>query len=270
MADCCAAYGGVKDVSFTVALRFAKVRTHEHLKAFRLRLPVSNAGPQAIRDSRGRRELLLHAASGSRSELTKMSQQPDPYLKPAFSLGNRLARGLWGIVYVLLFRPSPRPLHAWRTFLLRCFGAKLGKHCHIYPKARIWAPWNLQCEDQATIAEESIIYNPDKITLGSHTIVSQQAYLCGATHDYEDPKFPLISLPITIGSYAWICARATVQSGLSVGEGAVLGLGSVATHDLDAWTVYAGVPAHKLKMRVFRDSDGSGPRLREISLTNLL
>jgi putative colanic acid biosynthesis acetyltransferase WcaF len=191
-----------------------------------------------------------------------MSDQPDPYLNPAFSLRNRLARGLWGIVYVLLFRPSPRPLHAWRAVLLRCFGAKLGKHCHIYPKARIWAPWNLRCEDQATIAQEAIIYNPELVRLGSHTIVSQQAYLCGATHDYEDPRFPLIAFPITIGSYAWVCARATVQPGLSVGEGAVLGLGSVATRDLDPWTVYAGVPARKLKLRVVGEADYCSPRLR--------
>jgi putative colanic acid biosynthesis acetyltransferase WcaF len=176
----------------------------------------------------------------------------DPYLLPAFSLSNRLLRALWGFVYVLFFRTSPRPFHVWRAFLLRCFGARLGRNCHIYAHARIWAPWNLVCNDLASIADEAIVYNPAPITLGSHAVVSQQAYLCGATHDYEDPNFPLIALPITIGSYAWICARATVQPGVSVGEGAILALGSVATSDLEPWTVYGGLPARKIKLRTRR------------------
>jgi hypothetical protein len=99
-------------------------------------------------------------------------------------------------------------------------------------------------------AHEAIVYNPEQVTLGSHAIVSQQAYLCGATHDYEDPAFPLVAFPISIGPYAWVCARATVQPGVSVGEGAVLALGSVATRNLDPWTVYAGVPARRVKTRM--------------------
>jgi putative colanic acid biosynthesis acetyltransferase WcaF len=173
----------------------------------------------------------------------------DPYLVPAFPLSNRLMRAIWGFAYAIFFRISPRPFHAWRSFVLRSFGAKLGQDVHIYPKASIWAPWNLTCGDGATIADEAVIYNPERITLGSHAIVSQQAYLCGATHDYEDPNFPLVASPISVGSYAWICARATVQPGISVGEGAVLALGAVATQNLQEWTVYGGIPARKIKMR---------------------
>ena len=177
------------------------------------------------------------------------TEKIDPYLVPAFPLRNRLARAAWGLVYAIFFRMSPRALHSWRTLLLRCFGAKLANDVHIYPKAKIWAPWNLICEDHATIADEAIVYNPASISLGSHAIVSQQAYLCGATHDYEDPRFPLVAFPISIGPYAWVCARATVQPGVRVGEGAVLALGSVASKDLEPWTVYGGIPARIIKVR---------------------
>jgi putative colanic acid biosynthesis acetyltransferase WcaF len=174
---------------------------------------------------------------------------PDPYLAPSFSLGNRFLRLFWGAVYVLLFRTSPRPMHAWRSFLLRRFGAEIGPNVHIYPTARIWAPWNLVCDDGAAVADEAIIYNPKTVRLGSHAIVSQQAYICGATHDYEDPAFPLISFPIVLGPYSWVCARATVQPGVNLGEGAILGLGAVATRDLEPWTIYGGIPARKIKSR---------------------
>lgn len=173
----------------------------------------------------------------------------DPYQTPVVSLQNRIARLLWQFVYLSLFRTSPRPMHAWRALLLRLFGAKLGPNCHVYPKAVIWAPWNLFCEDVVAIANDAIIYNPSLITLKSHCTISQHAYLCGATHDYDDPAFPMISKPINIGRYAWICARATVQMGVTVGDGAVLGLGSVTSKDLEPWTIYAGIPAKKIKER---------------------
>jgi putative colanic acid biosynthesis acetyltransferase WcaF len=176
----------------------------------------------------------------------------DPYLAPAFSLRNRLLRFAWGIVHASLFRPSPRPMHAWRSFLLRSFGATLGQGCHVYPGARIWAPWNLRCGDVVAIADRATIYNPSYVVLGTHVTISQEAYLCGATHDYEVPEFPLVSSEISIGAFAWVCARATVQSGVSMGDGAVLALGAVATRNLDAWSVYAGIPARKIKSRILK------------------
>lgn len=179
----------------------------------------------------------------------------DPYLKPALPLGNRLMRFAWGIADLLLFRPSLRPMHAWRAMVLRLFGAKLGANMRIYPGARIWAPWNLVCEDLVAIADGAIIYNPAPVRLGSHAIVSQEAYLCGATHDYEDPAFPFIAREIVLGPYAWVCARATVHPGVIVGEGAVLALGSVATRDLEPWTVHAGVPARRIKSRTMRGTN---------------
>lgn len=174
---------------------------------------------------------------------------PDPYVRPAFTRANRARRLLWNTAWLLLFRPTPRPFHAWRASLLRLFGATLGPHCHFYPSARVWAPWNLICADHLAVGPGTEIYNPSPIQLDSHVILSQNAYICGATHDYNDPAFPLISYRMRLEAYAWVCARASVAPGVNLGEGAVLGLQSVATTDLEPWTVYAGVPAIKLKAR---------------------
>lgn len=173
----------------------------------------------------------------------------DPYLKPSFPLSNRLRRLIWNLCWAALYRPSPRPFHAWRSLLLRSFGARMGRDCHFYPGSRVWAPWNLQCEDCASMGDGAEVYNPSPVYLASHAIISQQAYLCTATHDFCSPDFPLISSPITLGAYSWICARATVAPGVRVGDGAVLGLGSVATHDLKPWSIYGGVPARWIKER---------------------
>jgi putative colanic acid biosynthesis acetyltransferase WcaF len=184
----------------------------------------------------------------------------DPFLLPAFSLQSRIGRSLWGIVAGTVFRWSPRPFHGFRAFLLRLFGATIARDCHIYPSAMIWAPWNLVCEDAVAIADGAVIYNAALVILRSHAIVSQSAYLCGATHDYDSPSFPLIAKSIDVGPYAWVCARAVVQAGVTVGEGSVLGLGGVATKDLEPWFVYGGIPARKIKPRRrfrFAPSDGA-------------
>ncbi len=179
----------------------------------------------------------------------------DPYHRPSFGVGNRLARLLWRFVYLLFYRTSPRPMHAWRSMLLRLFGAKMGPGCHFYPSGKVWAPWNLVCEDCCSLADQAEIYNPSLIYLESHCIVSQQAFICGATHDYNHPDFPMVSYSMRLGAYSWICARASVSPGVHVGQGAVLGLGSVATGDLEAWTVYNGAPALKVKMRTKMTAD---------------
>jgi putative colanic acid biosynthesis acetyltransferase WcaF len=177
------------------------------------------------------------------------ARNPDAYLRPAFSVSNRFKRLAWNIVWVLLYRLSPRPFPGWRAMLLRVFGARMGPNCHFYPKSKVWAPWNLICADQVTVADDAEIYNPSEISFGSHAILSQQSYLCGATHDYDDPAFPLIAFSMEVGAYSWICARASVLPGINIGEGAVLGLGAVATRDLEPWAVYAGSPAVKVKER---------------------
>lgn len=173
----------------------------------------------------------------------------DPYSKPAFGYRNKLARVAWSFVYVIFFRFSPRPMFAWRRMLLTIFGAKIGKGTAIYPSAKIWAPWNLVCEDMVAVANGVDIYNPSLVVLRSHSIVSQDAFLCGASHDYDSIEFQLYSKKIEIGAYAWVCARASVMPGVSLGNGAVLALASVATHDLAPWRIYAGSPAKEIKTR---------------------
>jgi putative colanic acid biosynthesis acetyltransferase WcaF len=168
-------------------------------------------------------------------------------LQPSFSLRNRMARQAWNIVCLFLFRPTPRPLHAWRRVVLRGFGAQIGPDVHIYAGARIWAPWNLIADRAAAIADGAEVYNTSPVRLGEYSVVSQGAYLCGASHEFESKAFPLISAPITVGAHAWIAARAIVQMGVTIGEGCVIGAGSVVTHDMPAWTVCAGVPCRPIR-----------------------
>jgi putative colanic acid biosynthesis acetyltransferase WcaF len=174
----------------------------------------------------------------------------DTYTGPSFSLQNRLARVAWSIVSATLFSLSPRPFHAWRSFLLRCFGGKVGKGVHVYPGVRIWAPWTLELHDECGVASGAILYSQGKITIGYRAIVSQGAHICAGTHDYTKAGHPLVTMPIRIGAHAWVAAEAFVHPGVVIGEGCVVGARSVVTKSMPAWMVCAGHPCKPLKERV--------------------
>ncbi|HEY3300717.1 MAG TPA: putative colanic acid biosynthesis acetyltransferase [Methylophilaceae bacterium] len=174
----------------------------------------------------------------------------DPTTQPSFSLKNRAARVLWGVVWVFCFRYSPRPCHAWRKWLLQLFGAKLGEHVHVYPNVRVWAPWQLTVGHHSGLADGVVIYNIAPITIGHHCVVSQGAYLCTGSHDIDSANFQLIAKPIVLQDYVWVCAQAFVGPGVGLAEGCVLGAHAVVVKTIDqAWTVWAGNPVTFKRMR---------------------
>ena len=173
-----------------------------------------------------------------------ISNKPSPH-----SHANRFRRLLWNCVYLTLFRPTLRPMLRWRCFLLRCFGAKISKRARVYPKARIWAPWNLIMDDYATLSDHVDCYCVAPVRIGAHTTVSQYCFLCTASHDHADKHFTLYSEPISIGPQCWIAADVFVGPGVTIGEGTVVGARSSVFTGLPPWTVCWGTPAKVIRCR---------------------
>ena len=165
-----------------------------------------------------------------------------------YSPDEMIRRVLWALTQPL-FRFSPRPFFGWRRFLLRCFGAKIGRNVHVYPSATIYLPWNLDAGDESAIGEQVFVYNLGPVTLGSRVTISHRAHLCAGTHDHTRPDFPLLRPPIVIGSDAWICADAFVGPGVTVGEGAIVGARAVAMKDVQPRSIVIGNPAREIKKR---------------------
>jgi Acetyltransferase (isoleucine patch superfamily) len=172
-----------------------------------------------------------------------------------YTVGEQLRRVLWAFGK-LLFRFSPRPCFGWRRFVLRCFGAKIGRCVHFYPSTIIYFPWNLTVGDWSAVGEDALIYNLGPVTLGEKVTVSHRAHLCAGTHDYTRLDLPLLKPPIVIRDQAWICADAFVGPGVTVGEGAVVGAHAVVVKDVEPWTVVAGNPARVIKKRTLSASSG--------------
>ena len=176
------------------------------------------------------------------------------YMKQALvtyqlTLANKLARTLWQLVWLLLYRPTPRILHPWRCFLLKLFGAKLGKKVHPYPSARIWAPWNLEMGEHACLSENVDCYCVAKIHIGAWSTVSQYSFLCTASHDYTSASMPLVVAPITIGKRVWVTADVFVAPGVTIGDGSVVTARSSVFKNIPPWSVASGNPAVPVKVR---------------------
>jgi putative colanic acid biosynthesis acetyltransferase WcaF len=174
-----------------------------------------------------------------------ISRCPSPH-----GLRNRLSRAGWAVAYHLLFRPSPRPFHAWRRFLLRRFGARLGRNARVFSSARIWAPWNLRMGDHSTIGPYVDCYCVAPVCIGSQSVISQYCFLCTASHDFEKPRRPLRAIPITIGGQVWLAADVFVGPGVAIGEGTVVGARSSVFRDLPSWRICIGTPARPVRERM--------------------
>lgn len=178
-----------------------------------------------------------------------MRPQLKDYANPQFSRGrSRLSEAAW-IAVQWLFVSSWVPGSAHRRWLLELFGARIGRGVVIKPRVRVTFPWRLAIGDHSWIGEAVWIDNLAQVTIGPDVCISQSAYLCTGNHDWSRQSFDLIVRPITIEAGAWIAARAVVGPGVTVAEGAVLTLGSVATRHLSPWTIHEGNPAMAVRPR---------------------
>ena len=175
--------------------------------------------------------------------------------KNRHSFASKFFRIVWNLVWFCLFRPTPRGiLYGWRRFLLRMFGAKIGIGANILPSCKIWQPWKLEMGNYSCLSEDVECYSVDKIVIGNQSVVSQGTFLCCASHDITSPIMELIYKPIIIKNNVWIAARAFINPGVVIGDGAVVGACSVVTKDVEPWTVVAGNPAKFIKRRMLKNN----------------
>jgi len=174
----------------------------------------------------------------------------DRQVRVVFSRREQMGRVLWWIGGFLLFKCSLRPMYAWRRWILRLFGAKVGEQASVQRSVRIDLPWNLEIGRCSTIGENAWVHSLDKVCIGDYVTISQRVFLCTGTHDYTRPEFDIIRKPISIHRGAWIAADAFIGPGVTIGEDAVIGVRSVVLKDMPKGMVCVGHPCVPLKPRV--------------------
>lgn len=148
-------------------------------------------------------------------------------------------------------------LSKWRIFLTKLFGLQYTSNISIHPNVRIWAPWNVEMGSYVAIDSSVYLYSVNKIKIGTKVAISEEAFICTASHDISYANRPLITSPIIIHDGVWIGARATVLPGITIGEGAVVAANAVVTKDVPPWAVVAGNPARIVKYRTLHAQENN-------------
>jgi len=176
---------------------------------------------------------------------TNLSEYNNSWYKP----GGRLKQLLWYImsrIFVNTYLPFPMSV---KRLILGMFGAKIGPNVVIKPKVNIKYPWFLTVESNTWIGEKVWIDNLTMVNIGANVCLSQGCMLLTGNHNYTKRAFDLIVKPIHIGDGAWIGAQSTVCPGVTVGSHAVLTVSSVATKEMNPYSIYQGNPAVFVKRR---------------------
>jgi putative colanic acid biosynthesis acetyltransferase WcaF len=169
-----------------------------------------------------------------------------------------IAVQLWWLVQATLFRMSPQVCYGWRRFLLRLFGAKIGRDVRLRATVEVTYPWKLEIGEHSWIGDEVVLYTLGPIHIGANSVVSQRSYLCTGSHDPASLAFDIFALPIWIGDECWVAADVFVAPGVSIADGAVIGVRSTVLDDMPAAMVCYGSPAVPVRARQRRE-DGATP-----------
>lgn len=96
--------------------------------------------------------------------------------------------------------------------------------------------------------------NSGLITIGNDVRIANNVIMIARNHNFDDVTKPICKQgctdkPITIGNDVWIGARVNIMAGVTIGDGCVIGAGSVVTKDIPPYSVAVGVPARVVKSR---------------------
>jgi putative colanic acid biosynthesis acetyltransferase WcaF len=164
-----------------------------------------------------------------------------------------LLRLLWVSINNTIFRVKMPKFFLLRNLLLKAFGAHIPWHCNIYPSVDIYAPWNLKLEQYVTIGPRCRVYNKAMLSIGKNTTISQDSYICSASHDSRYSLMPLTLKPIVIGERVWIASGAFIGPGVNIGDGAIVSATSSVFQSVPAYRIVRGNPAVEMADRRLSD-----------------
>lgn len=156
---------------------------------------------------------------------------------------------LWWLIQGTIFKFSLHNMYGWRNFLLRLFGAKLGKGVKVRSSAKFTYPWKVSIGNHSWIGDNVQFYSLEEIHIGANCVISQESYLCTGSHDVKDPHFGLITKSIHVKDGAWIASDVFVYPGVTIHELGVAAARSTVLKDIPFNEIHAGFPAKFIKKR---------------------
>jgi len=132
---------------------------------------------------------------------------------------------------------------------------KIGKKCRI-SKTAILEPLQgfIQIGDNCTINHFCVLYGSGGLVIGHCCRIATHTVIIGENHIYKDPNVPIYKqgkeiVGIKIGNDCWIGCNCSIIAGAELGDGCVVGAGSVVNKKFPPYSVIVGSPAKIISMR---------------------
>ena len=167
---------------------------------------------------------------------------------PATYLRLGLFQTIWGLVKYL-----PTPVGDVARFLvLKVFMKRIGT-TWLRSGVTIWWPERISI-GKSCINEDIVINGFGGVTIGDHVLVAHRCTFFSDDHQFEDPERLILDqgrrpAPIRVEDDVYFGANVVVLAGVTIGRGAVIGAGSVVTHDIPPLAVAVGSPARVVRQR---------------------
>lgn len=132
---------------------------------------------------------------------------------------------------------------------------KIGNNCELRKGCQLLSyGGNILIGNNVSINPYTLVYGQGNITIGNYVRIAAQCVLIPSNHVFSDPTLPiyaqgLINKGITIEDDVWIGCGVRILDGVTIARGCVIGAGSVVTKSTEAYGIYVGVPAVKIKSR---------------------
>lgn len=165
---------------------------------------------------------------------------------PQAGVLKRLFWFILGRTFINTYLPFPQAI---KKNVLRGFGAHLGIGIVVKPKVNIKYPWLLEIGDYSWIGENVWIDNLVRVEIGANCCLSQGAMLLTGNHNFKKSTFDLITGEIHLEGGVWVGAKATVCPGVIMKSHSILSVGSTLSKDAQAYGIYKGNPAEKVRDR---------------------
>lgn len=162
----------------------------------------------------------------------------------------KLLRG--GGIRFTIFNISTIPSRHIRKWLYKGLGVKMGKNVVLHFKTEIRSPYNLILGKGTIVGDNAVLDARMGLELGDNVNLSSNVSIWTLQHDHRDPNFACSQkkkMSVVIGNRAWLGCNVIVLPGVTIGEGAVCCAGCVVTHDVEPYSVVAGIPAKKVGER---------------------
>ena len=133
---------------------------------------------------------------------------------------------------------------------------EVGRNVHIRLNPSSSSPQNLYSGSNVWIGDNFYVKAEGGVKIGSGTIISRNVEIWTSNHNYDSSDLAavpydkrMITKPVTVGENVWIGTRVILLPGVTIGEGAIIGAGSVVCKDVPVGAVVGGNPAEIKKYR---------------------